>query len=51
MVSDPILPEKYKFEVSASKKAQFKVVKDLLTKADTIPPIVVEKGQISRGRS
>lgn len=32
----PIFPEKYKFEVSATKKDQFKVVKDLLTKADTI---------------
>ena len=32
----PIFPDKYKFEVSASKKTQFKVVKDLLTKADTI---------------
>lgn len=32
----PIFPDKYKFEVSASKKAQFKIVKDLLTKADTI---------------
>ncbi len=32
----PIFPDKYKFEVSASKKDQFKVVKDLLTKADTI---------------
>ena len=32
----PIFPDKYKFEVSASKKKQFKVVKDLLTKADTI---------------
>ncbi|MCT3206482.1 type IA DNA topoisomerase [Lactiplantibacillus plantarum] len=32
----PIFPDKYKFEVSASKKAQFKIVKDLLMKADTI---------------
>ena len=32
----PIFPDKYKFVVSASKKDQFKVVKDLLTKADTI---------------
>ncbi len=32
----PIFPDKYKFEVAASKKDQFKVVKDLLTKADTI---------------
>lgn len=32
----PIFPDKYKFEVAASKKAQFKIVKDLLTKADTI---------------
>ncbi|MDQ7898021.1 toprim domain-containing protein, partial [Lactiplantibacillus plantarum] len=32
----PIFPDKYKFEVSTSKRAQFKIVKDLLTKADTI---------------
>lgn len=32
----PILPEKYKFTVPTDKKAQFKIVKDLLSKADTI---------------
>jgi len=32
----PIFPNKYKFIVPTDKKKQFKVVKDLLTKADTI---------------
>lgn len=32
----PIFPEKYKFTVPTDKKAQFKIVKDLLSKADTI---------------
>jgi DNA topoisomerase-3 len=32
----PIFPDKYKFIVPTDKKKQFKVVKDLLTKADTI---------------
>lgn len=32
----PIFPDKYKFEVSASKRTQFKIVKDLLAKADII---------------
>ena len=31
----PIFPEKYKFTVPTDKKAQFKIVKDLLSKADT----------------
>ena len=31
-----IYPTKYKLEVSSSKRTQFKIVKDLLTKADTI---------------
>ncbi|MBT1150886.1 hypothetical protein JKL18_00415 [Lactiplantibacillus argentoratensis] len=35
-VSDPVLPEKYKVGVSASKKDQYGIVKDLLAKADTI---------------
>ena len=32
----PIFPEKYKFTVPTDKKAQFKIVKELLSKADTI---------------
>ena len=32
----PIFPEKYKFTVPTDKKAQFKIVKELLNKADTI---------------
>ncbi|WP_057871030.1 type IA DNA topoisomerase [Liquorilactobacillus ghanensis] len=32
----PIMPDNYKFIVPTDKKAQFKVVKDLLSKADTI---------------
>ena len=32
----PIFPDKYKFIVPTDKKTQFKVVKDLLTKADTV---------------
>lgn len=32
----PIFPEKYKFTVPTDKKAQFRIVKDLLSKADTI---------------
>ncbi|MFT8632945.1 MULTISPECIES: DNA topoisomerase, partial [Lactobacillaceae] len=32
----PIFPDKYKFIVPSDKKVQFKIVKDLLTKADTI---------------
>ncbi len=32
----PIFPEKYKFTVPTDKKAQFKIVEDLLSKADTI---------------
>ncbi|WP_257612585.1 toprim domain-containing protein, partial [Oenococcus oeni] len=32
----PIFPDKYKFIVPRDKKTQFKIVKDLLMKADTI---------------